>query len=235
MNKTYLVFFFALFIVGCNNDDKDVKDEEITYPSTLELTQYEITENVRIFTKDGEVKDQKVINKFINEGFGHNIFQPKGYSSNFEKANVINYKSQDSAVFNWGTFKEKLAVKKVGNEIYFSPKDTVTFFTNEESLLSFIGQMGKYKPYYKFTFVPANPPGHVVKRYSSFVASGNANKLTFNCMSYSVILQRNMMVYGMSENIIYNNGFDNNVLSQLRNGDTLALQNTKLIFEKIKN
>ncbi|MBF4514857.1 hypothetical protein IRZ71_00785 [Flavobacterium sp. ANB] len=225
-----------LFFVACNSYDNDIDDDEevFNYPSTLKLTQYEILENVRVFTKNGEVKNENLINKFITGGgFEPSIFELKGQSSSFEKGDIINYKTKDSVEFEWGNSKQKLTVKDVGKEVYFYPKDTLTYYyANQGTLDTFFYQMGNYKPYYKKIDMPGNFPDVAVKYYAAIVASGNPNKLTINSMTYKLIRSSNTQIFGSSQRFVLNNGFDKNVLSLLNQGDTIAVQNTKMVYEK---
>lgn len=237
MKKFFLGIFLMLFFVACNSENNENETENVvfSYPSTLKLSQYEILEDVSVFTKNGEIKDANVIKKFITGGDKEpSVFELKGISSSIEKESVVNYKTKDSVDFDWGYIKEKFAAKEVGKEIYFYPKDTLVY-SSEGVLDPFIYQMGNYKPYYKTVNIPGTFPSVAIRLYSAIVATGNPNKLIFNTMSYKLIRSRNTQIYGQSLRFVLNNGFDKNVLSLLNAGDTIAVQNTRMIFEKVKN
>jgi hypothetical protein len=238
MNKFFLGIFLMLFLVACSSDNNENETEDVfSYPTTLKLMQYEILENVRVFTKSGEIKDENVIKCFItNGGKEPNLFESKGRSLSIESESLINYKTKDSVEFDWGYLKQKLSVKEVGKEIYFYPKDTLVYYDINQGVLDdFVFKMGNYKPYYKTVTIPGTFPTVVASLYAAVVATGNLNALTFNTMSYKTIRSKNMQIYEQSQRFVLNNGFDKNVLALLNAGDTIAVQNTRMVFEKIKN
>lgn len=222
-----------VLFIACENNDEFVN----SYPSTLILTKYETLDNVRVFVKNGEIKDANVINNFLKDDFENNIFRSKiGVELVNDVETEIFYKSKDSASFSWEHRFGKKIPKKIGDEIFFFDKDTLRYVepnTNDGAVGNLINQMGIYKSFRQVTPLSFGN-GAVVKKYGAYIATGNTDKLEFLTMSFKLKVSH-VGEYVISSNFVFNKGFDKNVISLLKVGDTLAVQNNKLIFEKLKD
>ncbi|RYE27427.1 MAG: hypothetical protein EOP48_34465 [Sphingobacteriales bacterium] len=67
--------------------------------------------------------------------------------------------------------------------------------------------------------------------YDAYVATGTTNRLEFPLLTYKITRRINGIFTGLAlQN--YNNIFDPTVLSLLQDGDTLAIQTAKRIYER---
>lgn len=223
-----------MIIFGCSSDEQN---EEFVYPSSLILSAYEVTSDVKVYTQGGEITDSKAISNFLKNNINNStiLFESKGIVELNNTGDSISYVSKDFALLKDKKSRFNKAygdriLKTVGGMIYFYPKDTLIeqFDPYGGNFRDIISQIGEYKPYFKQVI----PPFPYYKSFEALVAKGNPTKLEFPYLNFYFSRKNNNERGWQSSRLMINNTFDKNVISFLKLGDTLAIQEAKKIYKK---
>ncbi|MGZ5189420.1 MAG: hypothetical protein ACXWCZ_00290 [Flavisolibacter sp.] len=220
-------FFISLGIIAifisCRKDD---------YSAHLISTKYEITSSPKVYTKHGQITDKTVIENYI-----------KGWSSNYFFFNIdtsINYrpdtlvfKTRDTLIFPYlQDIWAKRLVKAGGGYLFYYMTDTLLGHKRMDNVLnSIVANIGILKPFYKDACFWNN--GSCISEwvYDAYVASGTTHGLEFPLLTYKITRSMNGFNTGLAAQN-YNNVFDPSVINLLQDGDTLAIQTSRRIYER---
>lgn len=238
MSMMKKIIFTAL--LGCFFSNCDSSNEEVSYqyPSNLVFTQSEILDNVKVYTKNGQINDPSVVEKFISDAVEKNIFKDKiGNEKNLNNEVEIIFESKESiSIRQFGQWT-KFSVSYQKDKNFIAPKDTVKFILPEQSNLEVLkleANIGLFKGYLVTTRLPWVPGDqqffYEVKTFNKTLFWGNPNKIIFNGMSYKIKLNTGLVAF---HNFLSNEGFDKNAISLLNIGDTIAVQNKKQVYERV--
>ena len=223
MKKIYLLFLIAAF--GCEKETIEV----VNYPAVLVAREYHVLTDVKLFTKTGQITDKAIISSYLKKDTQGYFYKNKDSHVPINKPDTVIYQSKDTVLFSspgdWGI----RVPKQVGDYIHFSMTDTLAGFKSlmeEGPLVKIIRQIGLFKPYYE----DIGPSNYGYQRvFSAFVAKGNPRRLEFPELTY-LVTRRWDNTYNSVSMKNYNNVLDPDVVNLLRDGDTLAIQEAKIVY-----
>ncbi|MDJ1469024.1 hypothetical protein [Xanthocytophaga flava] len=218
------ILVIVLLIWSCKKDNEPI----FPYPSIYHATRSEITSDVRLFTKQGEIKDQMVITDFMKRynTAWTTIIAPKSETVTYQ--DTVKILTKDNVQ---GPFYLKDAYLQFNeNIIYIISRDTGYSDLNEfyESNVVF----GKYKPIYekKVYYSPSTGVNPRVFTIPINYAEYTSEQLKFLTLSYMV--KRGTGAYYSTYGSRYNNSFDPTSYKALLADDTLVVQESNIVYEK---
>jgi hypothetical protein len=232
MRKIISVFGLLTIIFGCEKDEINYN-----FPITLISTEYKIISELKLFTKTGQIMDNLIIDKYLASNRLGYFYSRIDTNLQLGAPDTIIYEYQDTVLFSEPGLWGKRIPKNNGNYIYFYLTDTLIgnkTMQQESELKDIINQIGIQKPYFE-DYGPSTglPPFTRFQRvFDAKIAKGSPNKLEFPLLTY--LLSRTKDNYRTGFGIKnYNNVFDSNVINLLESGDTLAIQEAKIIYTSL--
>ncbi len=231
MRRVFLVFGLLTLLFGCKKDEIDYN-----FPIVLISTEYKITSELKLYTKSGQITDDLVISNYLaSDTFGM-FYSRIDTTLEIIYADTVIYEYHDTVLFSdpglWG----KRIPENTGDYIFFYLTDTLIGFksTHENSALqNVINQIGIHKPYYGDYPPNFYPPSTIYQRvYNAKIAKGTPRRLEFPLLTYKLSRVRDNYRAGEGR-MNYNNVFDNNVINLLESGDTLAIQEAKIVYKAL--
>lgn len=204
-----------------------------TYPAQLVATKYELTSLPKVYCKYGEVTNKSIVENYINSWVG-NYFSFNLDTVIWVRPDTILFETRDRAVFAGGSFWDRRIVKSTGQYLFFYMTDTLTGFKRPDNVLYPItDKIGIVKPF-RIDACPYYPGTNCIyeKVYDAYIATGSTNRLEFPLLAYKITRSQTGFATGVASSA-YNNVFDPSVLNLLQDGDTLAIQNARRIYERI--
>jgi hypothetical protein len=224
MKNSILLVGFLLAVSSCSKDTYD-------YPVRLISRDCIIVSEVALFTTDGQISDTAVINNYIRKN--NLVFYSKtGTHAPLIRVDTIEYESKDAVQFLGQGFWGKRVPKQVGAYIYFYMQDTIAGYKTIFQTSVFkdiVNNIGIWKPYYKD--LPPSAGGDLQYVFDAYIAKGNPYRLEFPEITYRITRD----IYGIKADMTYsnyNNIFDRSVTEFLLEGDTMAIQEAKIIYVK---
>lgn len=223
MKITNTIAFLVLCLSFSCKKEIDKVEENVTFPLTLHLQNLVKKTEIRLYTVDGEIKDQATINQFIEKEKNYFI-TPDKFSPDDSK---ITFLSKDTVIFN-GNDKLKYSVVREGDLSLFYSANIIR---NNEAL---IDQIFKYQA--KKTPVPSWPNNYITQEVR--VARGNYDKFLLSNTAYKLKQTSSHPTYGVSaqqwSGIIFNEIADNITTKLGKQGtqDTLAVLESSLVFSR---
>ncbi|MDJ1496193.1 hypothetical protein QNI19_24865 [Cytophagaceae bacterium DM2B3-1] len=223
LTRYLYVLVSILVLSSCKKDEEPV----LLYPSIYHTKEIFVTSDVRLFTKQGEVKDQAIITDFTNRFHEPwDFIKPKSGVIASSDRDTVKILAKDNAKI--GRYAGNFHVEFHDNMIYFVPQDTARF--EVDYMYELMLAIQKYKPLYENRFPISTSSGYktiaqsVVGSYAKYTSS----QLTFPMLSF-LLTQRGGYSY---YSIRYNNSFDPTGYKALNTGDTLVVQESELRYEK---
>jgi hypothetical protein len=216
----YIVFMVALFSCKKNND----------YPIQLISSKHQILSYPKVYTTYGEITNKTISENYIKAWSGEYFYFNIDTTITFT-ADTITFKKSDTVIFphqpiDWG----KRVVKRNGDYLYFYMVDTLMGYKRADNVLNGIASnIGMVKPFYKDS-CPFGVSCLVEWVYDAYIATGTPNQLEFPFLTYKVTRTVGGSRSGLARKI--NNVFDISVLNLLQDGDTLAIQTSKLVYNR---
>jgi hypothetical protein len=207
------VLFSSLAVISCKKSDKGGL-------KPLESGKYvfdKVGDNssLRMYTKNGEVKDQDLIEHYKNKYSSQ--FIPTGTTS-LDSFHIID-ENNARYINNSGRARD-FVVTKMDDHYEFRSKDTSNYFSQQAD--QFLINLGKYKPY---SISLPTPMGYMTTTLQYFYASAGQNTLVFpflNVVRFATI--RNGQYYNTySYSYKINNVFDEKLPGTLTT-DTVLVQ-----------
>jgi hypothetical protein len=234
MKMRRLIYIVGLLLI---NVSCEKEAPNFNFPITLLPTEYIVTSELKLFTKSGLINDRLIIDNYLaadSLGFFHSKIDTIIKTDSHD---TLIYKNQDTVLFSepglWGI----RTPKKEQNYIYFYLTDTLPSYMTVEQcseLKDIINQIGIYKPFYKeYGSDYMDCFLKTLRVYDARLAKGTPNYLEFPLLTYRLTRTKDNYKAGISRKN-YNNVFDMNVLNLLESGDTLAIQEAKIIYKAIE-
>lgn len=208
-----LLLAFLLMLDACKKTDSTssvLSPGDYIYQRTSDYS------GLRIFTHDGEVKDQKLIDRFTNTF--HFFFPSSVDTSNIKdtfhilSSSSLNYRYIGSQPNNVDALFSNFNISKIDYYYQFIGTDTLQeLFTSKYDSSYYI--FGKYKPYKKIKYLNTIYGIYTnVTTFKHFVSSNSGNSLVFPILRY---LRINFKSLGGDSYIITPfNSFCNNVFDE---------------------
>ena len=228
----------SAFIFSCSEDE--TSEPVFEYPLTLKATDYQIKSKIRMFTLNGEVTNQTLINSYIHRPntetsdiWPDSIFFYTNTNTVVDVStySTITYTHKDTVIFpepgEWG----KRVLKKEQSYNHFYLADTlIGFKSGNNAIDNIVNNIGTYKPFYE-DLPEYDDNLKYVRVFDAKIAKGNPEKLEFPNLIYK-ISRSNASQQFYTKMKHYNNIFDPTVIHQMQVGDTLIVQEVNIIYTK---
>jgi hypothetical protein len=229
MRLLFISFVVIAIFVSCSKDNN--------FPAQLVSVKYQVTSSPKVYTRQGEVTGKTVVESYISSWAGNYFFFNTDTVISYPSDTIL-FKTRDTLIIPhlqglWG----KRVVKANGGYLYFYLSDTLVGNKRTDNVLNNIAaNIGISKPFYMDAcpwYVGTNGPACISEKvYDAYIATGTTNRLEFPMLTYKITRRTNN---GFSAGLAlqnYNNVFDPSVLSLLQDGDTLAIQTARRIYER---
>ncbi len=215
------------------------QDAQIAYIGLLTNKTAKIVTPPKIYTKNGEITDQAIVNSYLNRL--PTIMGTRQFITKMDT--VINWPSSDSIKFitadtvvmtkyGWGW--NKRVVNPIGNYLYLNMLDTAEIYEPNYISSSFdiiTKEICIYKPYIKANCFYSYC---LVDTYEAQIVKWHSDKLILPVVNYLYThtspngATSGRGVWG------YNNLFNPSIVNFLLNTDTLVVQTMEREFEKVR-
>lgn len=165
--KKSLLLLIIAVTIACK---KDNPDEKTSFPTKLYAEKVQTASKIRVFTRNGEIKDLYKIEKFARDG---------GYPFNLQEIGEtlgythLTFFSKDSMLFNGGSLTNMREVKRSGNQFLIPQNWSLRLYSSQPHFSTYLG---KYDIFWTES----------EKKYTKAVmlASGNYKALEFHFFSW---------------------------------------------------
>lgn len=228
MRSFFVSLVIAAVFISCRKNE--------IFPNRLISTSYQVTSSPKVYTRQGEITDPAVIENYIKAWSGNYFFFNRDTAIHYPPDTLV-FKTRDTLIFPgypgpWG----KRVVKPGGAYLFFYLPDTLLGYKRMDNVLNTIAaNIGVAKPFYQDAcpwYMGINgPPCTTEWVYDAYMATGATNRLEFPLLTYKITRRTNGFSAGLAlQN--YNNVFDPSVLNLLQDGDTLAIQTARRVYER---
>ena len=218
--STFYTLFLSLAVISCKKSDKGLRPVEA---GKFVFEKLGDISSVRMYTKNGEVKDQELIAQYKTK-----------YSSQFTPTNITSADTfqiveENTALYISGSGQaRKFVITKMDDHYEFRSKDTSNYFTQQPD--QFLYNLVKYKPYY--ISLPT-PMGYMTTALQYYYASTAANSLVFpfvNVVRFATI-RSGQFYNSYSYSYRINNLFDEKLPGTLTT-DTVLVQTFSATYKR---
>lgn len=226
MKKIIVIVCLLLTNIACQ------KESESAFSGLYSSKRIEI-ENVKLFSKNNEIKDKLIIQQFINH---RNI----RYLSSIETLQLnssisIEFFPDNKAVFSRGNNSKELNVIKKNDYLYLEEKEISTTYNKTPTFQDsyFSEKFLIHFPLYSETSLLNSNTGYFSKtdyKHCIYI-KGIGNVIEYPFISYYYIKEDTQSIY-MSMVTDCNNEFKKDLILQLEGNDTLLIQEYRTILEK---
>ncbi|MFP9114999.1 hypothetical protein ACLI1A_13765 [Flavobacterium sp. RHBU_3] len=230
MKKFFLSAMAAIAFYSCNSDDDNGSQD--SYPSTLHLSSYSYTTGVKLYSKYGEVTDQQAINRW-RDGYGETFFVWENYGEiPIDNAMIteITFTHPDTITTNYVGPYRKLVVREEHGYKFCYFVEPILDITQLYPLENIYNNMGVFKYTSIYESLPSTDQ-YVRKTEGGLVLKGNTNRLELSRLTYAVNRSDSTAWYYKIAGIT-DNAFDPEVINMLYDGDTIAIQEAKMVYTK---
>jgi len=237
---TFVLSVFALF-VSCKKDKAEESHSQIFTAKERRIKSF-----VKVYTKDGEVTDQKLLSSFLAKDYEDFFRESPGIMK--AESDTIIYLSADSVKIvldghsslsntpasNNIKSSQIYKIKKEGSYSFYSDSKYLRLLTSVPDSVFNKGaeRFFKHKPF-KLEQPPIFGMPDLIYYYP-FVVFESAHELKFPFVNLKLTQARtvNNFTYSNEVALSVNNEFNAAILGTLHVGDTLAVQTSELIFER---
>lgn len=243
---TYTALILTILSIACKKNKSDDAVEN-SYPETFVAKERRIISYVKVYTKDGEITDQKFLSAHLARDYEDFFRETPGLMK--AELDTVIYLSADSlkiildghsSLSNTpGNYDLKASqiykIKNNGNYTLYSDSKYLTLLKSEQDsiLNKGVERFFKHKPF-KLEQPPIFGMPYSFIYYYPFITlkSGTELKFPFVNIKFSQSSGTGKEAIKSEIALSVNNEFNEAALSSLRAGDTLAVQTSELIFEK---
>ena len=230
MKKLYALLLSLTVLSACS---KDEEGPDLHYPAAFEVKSLRDPSPIRMYTRNGEVKDKALVNAFADRwGKWYNLDEKSKEAAN--SGEVLTLLSRKEAELNNG---KRYDIQKQGDDLLLVSQNEFTgrFSQRDEFYFNLFLGISKYKPviYDKY---PTPPSGgtveYIYKSKEQLVAALTGKELHIYQMAYT--LKSGEKLAWSVKGSVFSNRFDPGVISQLRSTDTLLVQEFVMVGEPVK-
>jgi len=183
---------------------------------------------VRLFTRSGEIKNTTTINNFVKRQDKSGYFVLNTKSSLYGITGTsLEFLSPDEAVYHYLSNQFPVNVIKRDNVLYLESKDTTelsVYIYNKD--VNIYTKILTYTPLYADTLV-SDTYLHTIKTKDCFYLTQKDDIIKFPRLSYVYVEP-----YSKQAGMYINNTFNGECVNLLNDLDTLAIQQTAILFLK---
>jgi hypothetical protein len=214
------ILFMSLAVISCKKSDKGLQPVQAGKYIFEKLGD---NSSVRMYTKNGEVKDQDLIAQYKNKY--SSLFTP----TNTTSTDTFHIVDENNAVYvNSSGRSREFVITKMDSHYEFRSKDTSHYFSQGAD--QFLYNLVKYKPYY--LSLPT-PMGYMTTTLQYFYASTVSNSLVFPFLNVARFATTRNGQYYSSYSYTYkiNNVFDEKLPGTLTT-DTVLVQTFNATYKR---
>ena len=223
------IFLSSVTVISCKKSDKGLQSIESGDYTYDKMGNYSA---VRMFTKNGEVKDQNLIDQYSAQ---HSIYINPVNSGSQDTFRIIDagnmqYRVRNS--INNSVLTKDFIIKKKDDHYEFESRDTLSLYT--QSAGNPITNIAKYKPYYSIT--PAPMGYNIIKSLQYHYASPSGKTLIFpfiNVIRFATISYQGQISNSFLTVNTVNNVFDEKFAFSTLTGDTLMIQSFNVTYKRL--
>jgi hypothetical protein len=221
MNKLFTLILGMAILTSCEKTDEA---PAMSYPTTFVSKQYKNTTPIRMYTKNGEVKNPELVKKFAEKWSSSYYLENKVTGITYSEKLTFTSQTTAEAINNGNT--KSYAVEKSGSDLILtSPIEGYVKYTPaDEYYMNLIDGISKYKPliYDKQTISSYNGYSYVYKTKPRFYTTLRGNELHYYQMlfTYKSGPKDDYSVKSMK----FANRFDPSGIALLQANDTLVVQ-----------
>ncbi|WP_316838537.1 hypothetical protein [Pedobacter gandavensis] len=215
MNKFYKTISL-LFLGGCvlSACKKESKEEAVVFPLIFHSERLEMNSGVRVFTKDGEIKDPGKIANFVK----YNDYFQIPDSTNSTKDSLFTFSSKNQVLISYGTRKTLFDLAKTNNMFLFTSTEETAFTRDPHPT----------KGLFKHINRSPIPAVELDLGRIMHVAYGDYKTLKLPMQRYFISRRNNDSNFSQAVGTV-NNDIDESFISTLRNRDTLAYRTYHIV------
>lgn len=228
--KTRFAFLFLLMLLSACTKESDGPDMD--YPASFKLRRFDQVQPVRMFTRNGEVKDAAFIKNHDLTRRMQMHYDLEATAPDDASDPDITFLSRSEAEMIGGSTRYE--VKKQGDALLLTSREERSsgYSRSDEFYVNLMIGLSKYKPliYDKQALPPALYTGfdYTYKTKDQLVVSVAGQELLFHRLAYAHQNQYN------SRSMVINNQFDPAGVSLLRDGDMLVVQEFTIVGVPLK-
>lgn len=210
--------------------DNDANQFTDTYPSTLVSTNYKITGGVKLYSKYGLITNQSAINNWRNNDDTGYFYWDHYDTVSWGLGLQVTLLDRDTILYNEGFANEKRIIREEQGYKFFYRKDTISLMFQNSRLSEMAFNIGISKPYHRTVEAPGLP-NRITSFSDALIAKGNTKILKFPILAFKITGSPALggSFYGEKYT---RNAFDKNFINLMQDGDTLAIQESVLTFER---
>ncbi len=221
MRKLYFLLLSMGVLTAC---DKLNDGPAMDYPITFVSKQLKNTTPVRMYTKNGEVKDAQRAKAFA-EKWG-NWYHLEDEVAEVRSVEELTFKSKTEAEYRNGSTVDNFEVKGSGNELVLTSKEEFTAMYNfsDEHYYKVSAGISKYKPivYDMQALAPGSGGAYYYKSKAQLFGQFKEDELHVYKMVFTLKSGTKDAFFRRTTST--SNRFDVSGLSLLRDSDTLVVQ-----------
>ena len=214
LRHTTCTIFLSLTVLLLTNCKKNDTEKPIVFPVTFYVEKLEVTSGVRMFTKDGEIKDQQKIGNFVKNVVYFNLEQEQSDIG----TEAITFLSKEKAYFT-GNDASKFDVIQMGPQF---------LFTSEMKYLSAPSNQNDFtKHILKHRNVKTDGGFASSEAREVRVAYGNYQQIKFPILAYHTLSGNANSYFKLGGSTF--NEFNEGVLAYMKTGDTIAVKSYQVV------
>ena len=221
-----MTIVICILFIGCQ------KDEEIpiTYSSIYHKTEVKAVWGVRAFSSNGEIKDRSVIRRIIRNILPNLPIEIEVVSNPGSLDSVMFIDAQQ-AILNHGFFNWHCGVRMQSRYSLLTTNDTIEGSTANDELSQSVGyHLGQFKPEIFLENLLSSTRGSYLFGFKArirYVFTQAKNQLSAPIIFYKHYRNSGYYASGYINNILQKDFYKN-----LFPGDTVALQEMAIMYEK---
>lgn len=213
LNLTTTTLLLALATFSLTSCKKNDTKKPVVFPVTLYTQKLEVATGIRMFTKDGEIKDQQQIAKFSKDILYFSLELEQGEIG----AKAITFISNEKAHFEYNdVLKYEVAI----SDKQFLFTSEMKYYSTSYNPNEFTNHILKYRN------VKAAGPFWGSEFREVRVAYGDYKQLQFPILAYHTV-SRDVNKHFTLGGTTFNE-FNEGILSYMKTGDTIAVKNYRL-------
>jgi hypothetical protein len=222
IKNIFILSGLAVLLFACG------KETEISVNSgTFRAIGQEIN-TVRLFTQSGEIKNSTAVSAFVNRYSYNGCFLSTTNATTYGiTGSNLEFLSSGEAIYNYLSNVYPVNIISMGGILYLESKDTTELGVNiSDNEANIYNKMLTYTPLYSDT-IYSDSTFHTIKTKNCFYMTQNGAIIKFPRLNYVYIENQHS-----NAGKYINNLFNEKCLSMLNVSDTLAIQQTEILFMK---
>jgi len=222
IQSTFIIVCLAFLLTACHKNEVEIVVNSGTYSALGQEVN-----GVRLFTGSGEIKNAATTNSFVRRRGENRYFVTNANATLYGITGTsIEFLSPDEAVFNYMTNIYPVNVITKNNVLYLESKVITELNEYVYDEVTIYKKMLTYTPLYSDT-LSTDAELHTIRTKNCFYMTQKGSIIKFPRLSYVYV-----QPYSIQAGMFINNTFNDSCISLLNVADTLAIQQTEILFLK---